>query len=422
MSDGPGARLLRPLRGRDFRLLWLGESVSVVGNHFYSLALAWVVLDVLGAGGLVLGTVTMAAAVPLALFMLFGGVLSDRVHPRRIMLVSNAGRGVLVAGLAAIVFAQLQGGSVLQVWHLYLFSVVFGTIGAFFLPAMMSMVPILLERDRLEAGNALLMGTMELGSLVGPALAGVVVAAAGTAVAFSVDAATFIFAAATLGLMTAGRRTAALAPPGGGVAAGPPRRSGALADLVSGFRYSWGHRGIRVLLPVLAIVNLSVAGPFGVGLPVLVHDLTGQATSLGIIMGVAGGGGVVGTLLAGSLRLRHRGWLLIGALVSGGSCLGLLGLAPSVAVIALLVGLASVVNGLANVGLMAYFQRTARPDMLGRLMSLTMFASAGLQPFSLVLAGYLSDFSPGLMFGGAGGLIVLAGLGLALSRVVRGMD
>jgi len=415
-------RLFRPLTERNFLLLWAGEGVSVFGNHFEALAMTWVILDVLKAPGLALGTVMMASAIPLAVFMLFGGVLSDRLSPRLVMLVSNAGRCVLVAGLALLVFTHTRDIYTLELWHLYLFSVIFGTVGAFFLPAMMTMVPRLLDKDRLEPGNALVMGTMELGGLVGPAAAGVVVAAVGTAVAFAVDSATFAFATVMLllmrGLSVKMRPTRDIE----GTSAQPISKDSALTDIKNGFNYAWSQPGIRALLPALAVVNLCVAGPIGVGLPVLVHSLTGEPTSLGIVMAVAGGGGLFGTLLAGSVRLRHRGILLITVFIVSGTGFAFLGLMPNVLSISLLIGAAAIGNGIANVMLIAWFQGESRPDMLGRVMSLTMFASAGLQPVSLALAGWLVDLSYSFMFAGAGGLIVLAGFYLAANRTVRAID
>ena len=415
-------RLVQPLADRNFFLLWLGEGVSVFGNYFQALALTWVILDVLGESGVTLGTIMVAAAIPRAAFMLFGGVLSDRLSPRLVMLASNAGRCVLITGLTFLVLAHTRGTTTLELWHLYVLMVMFGTVGAFFLPAMMTMIPRLLDRDRLEAGNALVMGTMELGGLVGPALGGVAIAAVGTAAAFGIDAATFAFATLTLLLMRGLSLRPRPAGDGGGTPAQPTQRTSALTDIRDGFRYAWSQPGIRALIPSIAVVNLCVAGPIGVGLPVLVHSLSPEATTLGAVMAVAGGGGLLGALLAGSIKLRHRGILLIAVFIVSGTCLALLGLAPNVLSIALLVGAAAIGNGLANVMLIAWFQRITRPDMLGRVMSLIMFASAGLVPVSLALAGWLVDVSYTLTFAGAGGLIALMGLYLAANRTVRGID
>ena len=149
----------------------MGESISVFGNFFMLIALAWVVLEATGSG-LALGTVMMAAAIPRAVFMLFGGVVSDRLSPRLVMLVSNTAQGVLVALLAFLVFA----GTV-ELWHLYILMVIFGIVGAFFLPAMMTMIPRLVSKDRLEAANSLVIATSQLSAFIGPASAGFVVAA-----------------------------------------------------------------------------------------------------------------------------------------------------------------------------------------------------------------------------------------------------
>lgn len=415
-------RLFQPLTDRNFFLLWLGESVSVFGTQFHALAMTWVILDVLKAPGLALGTIMMASAIPRALFMLFGGVVSDRLSPRRVMLVSNASQCVLVAGLTFLVFAHTREVYTLEMWHLYVFSVIFGTVGAFFLPAIMTLIPRLLGKEKLEAGNALVMGTAELSGLIGPAAAGVLVATIGTAPALGIDSATFAFATVTLLLM----RGLSLRPQpiaeGEGTPAQPVRTESALTDIKNGFIYVLSQPTIRALLPVLAIANLCIAGPIGIGLPVLVHKLTGEAVTLGIVMAVAGGGGLFGTLLAGSIKLRHRGILLIAIFIISGTGLALLGLAPNTLSISLLVGAAAFGNGIANVMLIAWFQGVTRPDMLGRVMSLIMFASAGLAPLSLALGGWLVDLNHTLMFAGAGGLIVLTGFYLATNRTVRAID
>jgi hypothetical protein len=280
----------------------------------------------------------------------------------------------------------------------------------------------LLDKDRLEAGNALVMGTMELAGLVGPAAAGVVVAAVGTAAAFGVDSATFAFATVSLLLMRGLSLRMRPTRGGEGEPEQPVHRYSALTDISDGFKYMWSQPGIRALMPAIAVANFCIVGPMGVGLPVLVHGLTGEPTSLGIVMAVAGGGGVFGTLLAGSVKVRRRGLLLIAVFIVSGAGFAFLGVMPSVLSIALLVGAAAIGNGLANVVLIAWLQGATRHDMLGRVMSLIMFSSAGLQPLSLALAGWLVDLDYSFMFAGAGGLIVLTGFYLASIRAVRAID
>jgi hypothetical protein len=414
-------RLFQPLADRNFFLLWLGESVSMFGNQFHALALTWVILDVLKAPGLALGTVLMASAIPRAIFMLFGGVLSDRLSPRRVMLVSNAGLCIIAAGLAFLVFSHTRGIYTLEIWHLYVLSVIFGIVAAFFMPAMATMIPRLLNREKLESGNSLVMGTMELSGLIGPAAAGIVVATAGTAAAFGIDSATFAFATVTLFLMR-GLNFRPKPVGNSNTVTIPMRKDSALTDIKDGFRYVLSQPGMRAQIVAIAVANFCIVGPISVGLPVLVHNLTPEPTALGMVMAVAGIGGLFGTILAGSIRLRHRGILLITVFIVAGSGFGLLGLMPSLLSIALLSGAAAIGSGLVNVILTAWFQGVTRIDMLGRVMSLLMFASAGLQPVSLALGGWLVDLSSTLMFAGAGGLIAVTGIYLATNRAVRAID
>ncbi|MDD3265270.1 MAG: MFS transporter, partial [Dehalococcoidales bacterium] len=112
--------MLAPLLKRDFRLLWMGEGISLFGGQFQVVALSWLTLQITGSG-MALGTVLMVGAIPRAIFMLFGGALSDMLSPRRIMIASNLLRSVVVGMVALIVYLGTA-----ELWHLYVFSVIFG--------------------------------------------------------------------------------------------------------------------------------------------------------------------------------------------------------------------------------------------------------------------------------------------------------
>ena len=147
-SPETGPALLRPLRIRDFRLLFTGETISVLGDQFHFIALTWLALQLTGSG-LVLGTVLMTAAIPRAAFMLLGGAFSDRFSPRTLMLLSNVIRGIAVGILAALV---LSGRA--ELWHLYVLAGIFGIVDAFFYPAMNTIVPMLVPERQLAPANA----------------------------------------------------------------------------------------------------------------------------------------------------------------------------------------------------------------------------------------------------------------------------
>ena len=177
-----------PLRTPHFRNLWLGSTVSLIGDQFYLVALPWLVLELTGSG-LAVGTMLMVAAVPRAVLMLMGGALSDRFAPRRILLATTWIRTVLVAIVAIVTWMHW-----VQLWHLYFLSALFGTADAFALPASQALLPTVVERDQLTSANAMFSGAMQASVLLGPAPAGLVIGAWGIATAFFVDAASFLFA------------------------------------------------------------------------------------------------------------------------------------------------------------------------------------------------------------------------------------
>src|SRR6185503_1823883 len=190
--------LLAPLAGRDFRLVWFGESVSLLGDGFQLVAISTLVLGMTGSG-LALGAILIAAAIPRGVFMLVGGVLSDRISPRNLALASNVLRAILTTVVAALVI-----GARVELWHLAVVGIAFGTVDAVFLPAINTLVPRLVPAERLAAANAVMQGTGQLVGTIGPAVAGFAVALTGIGAAFAIDAASFAFAAVALWFVRSG--------------------------------------------------------------------------------------------------------------------------------------------------------------------------------------------------------------------------
>ena len=388
--------LLQPLRHRGFRMVWIGETVSMFGDQFYLVALPWLALALTGSS-LALGLVLMAAAVPRAALMLVGGALSDRYDPRAIMVTSSAARAGLVGILALLVWTDA-----IQIWHLYLLGAGFGAADAFFQPAALALVPRLVPEDRLEASNALVMGSMAVMGMVGPGIAGVAIAAMGTALGFGIDAATFAFAVVTLLFV---RRPPVATVPGTAVETG-----GTFSSIAAGLRYASGDAQIRTVLGAVAVINLAVVGPFFVGLPVLVDGYDSGPMGYGLVLSAFGGAALAGAVVAGTLGARVRMPIAIPATAIGlAAGLIMIGLAPNVwaATLAALPLGAGV--GVLQVSGMAWLQRRSDPDYLGRVMSMVMFAIMGLTPLSYAIAGGVAESGTALLFVGAGvGMILLA--------------
>jgi MFS family permease len=394
-----GPAILQPLRLRDFRLVFTGESISLIGDQFHFVALAWLALQLTGSG-LALGTVLMVAAIPRAIFMLLGGALSDRFSPRSLMLASNALRGVVVGIVAALV---LSGNA--QLWQLYVLAGIFGVVDAFFHPALNTIVPMLVEERQLPPANALVQIMQQLSGLIGPAIAGLIVAAFQTGPAFVIDALSFGVATVTMALVSGGRRTAAPRD------ADDQPRPGVLADIGSGLAYAWRDPAVRSLILLVAAFNFAFSGPISVGLPFLAADrFAGGPALFGLMLSTFGAGAVAGALLAGSMKHVPRLGLVVLSIAFGmGVGLAVIGLSSNVYLTLAAGGAIGLGAGFINVRVIAWLQGRTPEALRGRVMSLVLLGAVGLQPIGLGVAGAIIDLGAiTIMFAVAGGIIVAA--------------
>src|SRR5438552_4200916 len=142
---GSEAAPAHPLRNRYFRLWWIGASISLLGDQFYLVALPWVVLQITGSG-VAMGTVAMAAGIPRAVLMLLGGAATDRTSPRYLLMATASARTIFVAAIGALLWLHR-----LELWHIYVLAVAFGTADAFALPSAGAMLRSLVQPEQLPA-------------------------------------------------------------------------------------------------------------------------------------------------------------------------------------------------------------------------------------------------------------------------------
>ena len=314
----------RSLAVRDFRLLWASEAVSLVGDHFHIVALAWLVLD-LTQSGLALGTVLIAIGVPRALLIVPFGVLADRLPARTMMVAAHLARGLLVGAMAALVVTDTA-----TIPLLALLGVLFGIADAAFVPAQQAFLPRTLESDQLPSGNALLQGTMQLTGIITPPLAGAAIAVVGTGTAFVVDSLSF-FAAAAIVLLISARGAAPAARravPDAGVSDDAPTEPVDLAaaaaepatsfvgQLREGIAYVIADPALRLTLLISLVMNFALGGPTAVGMPWLAGiRFDAGPVGLGILTAGYAIGALAGTVLAGNVTDLRQGRRLLGALV-----------------------------------------------------------------------------------------------------------
>jgi MFS family permease len=199
--------VLLPLRHRDFRLLWAGQTVSILGNFIYGVALPFQILA-LGGSALQLGIGASITSIAMILSLLVAGALVDRLPRRRVILVSDFASGIVTA-----IVAVLGVTGALRIEHLYVAGAFFGIAFSFVGPAITAMIPELIPEDVLVPGNAVRGLSRQIATVSGPVIGGAIVAFSGPPMAFAIDAATFFVSFAAVSLVAAGARQAPIALP-----------------------------------------------------------------------------------------------------------------------------------------------------------------------------------------------------------------
>jgi len=367
-------RILEPLRERDFALFWTGWTVSLVGDGFFLVAIAWQVFDLWNVPT-ALGIVGAAETVPLVAFVLVGGVVTDRFERRLVLIASSALRGTCVAVLGVLALTH-----VIELWHIFAIAAVYGVGQAFQGPAAGAIVPDLVPSRLLVQANSLAQVVRQLAfAFVGPALGGLVVRGLGVGTAFLFDAASFGFAIVLLSALRS-RPPAALR---GGESASMRR------DIVEGLRFVRKHVWLWGTLGWAFVALLLIYGPFEVLLPYLVrNELGGDAGDLGLVFASGGLGALLLSLAIGQLGLPKRhitfmyaAWVVASLQIAAYT----LAQVPWQAMIVSFAGEACWAAGL--LVWITLMQRVVPTELLGRVKSLDWLISIGLVPVSLAVTG-----------------------------------
>lgn len=402
-------KLFTALSVRPFALLWLGQTVSRLGDFLYQVALAWWVVEKTGSST-VMGIVLLCSLLPTLVFGLLGGVVGDRLPRVPTLLASD-----LLRGLIATLVMALAAIDYLEVWHILIASIVFGLVDAFFQPAYTALIPEVTPPEVLPSANALTSFGIQAGRIFGPLIGAGIIATQGTAVAFAVDAATFFVSALFLAPLTR------LSLPRPAVAS----ESSVLADLRSGIATVFSAPWLWITMGMMAITNVTLAGPYQVALPFLVNEhFNADVRVLGWLYAAFPVGYLIGGLWGGSqTRIRARGWTVYGAMIVAGLGMFVLGLPVGLAGILL----AAVLNGMAleiiSLIWINTLQELVPNDQLGRISSIDMVGTYSLIPIGLALAGWATNtFSAATVcLVGGGVTAAIAALGL-IHPAIRAVD
>jgi MFS family permease len=360
-----------------FRLLFWGQALSVVGDRITPVAIAFAVLSIGSATDL--GVVMAAGGIPFALFALAGGVWADRVGRRRLMVASDVVRAISQAATAAL----LLSGSA-EIWMLAALAFVYGSSAAVFMPALVGLIPQTVSVPRLQEANALLALTRSVANIAGPALAGIIVTAAGSGEAIAVDAATFVVSALCLARL----RPQPLLEDAAAADAAPERF---LAGLRSGWQEVRSRAWLSWGLVAMSAYHVFVLPAVFVLGPALAKRELGGASSWAIIVACFGVGSVVGNVVALRLPLPRPVFMAAVALVGASTQALIIGSGLGTAGIAGLELLAGICVALFFTLWDLSIQEQIPPRAVSRVSAYDFTVSMGLMPLGMAVCGPLAD-------------------------------
>jgi MFS family permease len=390
------------LRGSRFRRYWLSQVVSMSGTWMQQVALSLVVLS-LTHSALAVGAVGIAGSLPLLLFTLHGGIVADRYDRRRILLVTQS-----ALGGCALIFALLISRDLIAYWQILTLALLLGITSAFEIPASQAFVPELVDPDDLPQAIALNSAAFNAARLVGPALAGLTIAVAGTAAAFTANAVSFLAVIAVLISMRGHQCVTRDVPPS------------VRQALHDGLGYVRQRPYLAGLIGFAGLTSLLVFPHITVLLPLYVTEVLGAGPGwVGGLLSCIGGGSLLGALAMLKAGRSPRGIRRRLILAAAGMVLGLLGLAvartPLVAA-PTAVGLAFCLSvGMAQIA--TRVQQLAPDELRGRILSIYALAFTGMTPIAVLLVSVLTE-----RVGQAQALLICAIVyGIGITVIIAGL-
>jgi MFS family permease len=408
--------LLRVLRHRDFRLFWMANSATVLGDNIVAVALALFVIDLTGSAT-DLGLVLAAYSVPLIALLLVGGVLADRLPRNLVVVGTDLVRCVLHAVLAVLILT----GEV-RIWHLMVIGVLFGAAEAFYRPAAAGLLPQTVPEDEIQEANAVTAMFQNLAEFAGPALATVLVLGFSPAAAFGLDAATFLVSAALMVRLRPRERMsvddAAAAAAAERNPIPPAQPAPAMwTDIRAGFAEVRSRAWVWATLAVFSIALFMSLAPLIVVGPLVAREQYGDLAVFGYVFAAFGAGTIIGSLAA--LRWRPRYPMRTGMIIVllWPAAIALFAVGPPLAVTLPAMALGGACVSLFEIWWLTALAERIPPDKLSRVTSYDWMVSLGLVPLGFVLAGPAADAigATHVLLGGA----VVACVALALGLLPR---
>lgn len=417
--------LFKSLADRPFAMLWSGQTISRLGDSLYRIALAWWVLEKTGSPT-AMGTVLIFSSVPMLIFLLVGGVVTDRFPRLGVMLISDLLSGAVVTAVALLAFTGR-----LEVGHIYIASITFGLVQAFFFPAYTATIPVITPKEMLPSANSLTILSGEVSSIIGPAIGASLVALGGTPLAFGLDAASFFISAACVLLILRANPALNLAPSVSTTGTGAPPTPAArglrsvFADFREGFQAVTASPWLWISITFFGFINAATGGPMSVSLPFLIKvNLHANVGTLGLFTSLSSAGFVVGAVWLGRFtKIRRRGPFAYLTTILFGIAVAVFSLTVSIPVLAVAAFMGGMCISVFSLIWTNSLQELVPRELLGRVSSIDALGSFVLLPIGYGVAGWATNLIGAPRVFGIGGAITIALALLGLSHpAIRGMD
>lgn len=409
-------RLPKRLLNKNFVLLWQGQLVSAIGTQAWMIATMYWVKHATGSATL-MGTVLMVGMIPMVALGPFGGTLADRFSRKKIIVGCDLTAGVAVLSLAALMFLVPERTGLILGW-LFVVAAINGAVGAFFSPAILASIPSLVPEEKVAAANSLEEGSVQVSTLLGQGIGGVLFRVLGAPVLFLIDGVSYLVSAFSESFITIPQQ---LSDETETIAESVRKFK---SEMREGVSYVWNTPMLRSALSFSAVYNF-FGSPFIVLLPFLVEDrLALPSDWYGYILAGFGGGALVGYVVAGSIHLsgRVRGMMLIGNLMALSLGVGAFGIAGSGPVAVIIAAVTGISQGILHINVVSILQLSTPENLRGRLFGILHTVVMGLTPVSLALAGVVTDavdHNVAVVFVACGLILFLTTLVASLNRAYR---
>lgn len=384
--------MFRSLKYRNYRLFFSGQSVSLIGTWMQRIALPWLVYHMTGSAFL-LGLVGFAGQIPTFLISPIAGVVTDRFDRYKVLLATQ-----VLSLIQASVLAVLALTGTIQIWHIVVLSVILGCINAFDTPSRHSFVIQMVEKKE-DLGNGIALNSLMFNGarLIGPSIAGIMLASTNEGICFLINAISYIFVIVSLLMMKLEPRE------------NHEKETKVFSELKEGFSYTFGYEPIKQLIILLAVINL-LGASYQVLMPVFAKEvLHGGSGIYGFLMGAAGFGALVGAAYLASretiLKLGRMIPLAATIFGAGLTLLAITSFVPATMLLMVIIGFGLMLNTAAS---NTVLQTITDDDMRGRVMSFYTMAIMGTAPFGSLIAGSMArllDPQVAILVGGVSSII-----------------